>query len=169
MPYIATAGRVTVVRNNIEFWTILIVSTTFLWLSMLCYIMYIFHIGFLTIYINYHFNNYWLADARHSRVLHLLGWYQFTPGIPQCNGSKGHFTMVPTLVGPWSSRHPFRRSLTHSLFQTFWQEQSCLQWSATVIDLYGSTFDKLKVMTLATTVTVVTVVTTDRNKHVCKT
>ena len=46
------------------------------------------------------------------------------------------FTHGPTLVGPWSSRHPFRRWTELNI-----QEQTCLQWSATV----------------------------DRNKHVCKT
>ena len=35
------------------------------------------------------------------------------------------FTMALTLVGPWSSRHPFKTLLTDSAFQITIQEQTC--------------------------------------------
>ena len=39
------------------------------------------------------------------------------------------------------------------------QDQTCLHWSATVVEQYGISFDNQTVVTLVTTVTVVTVVT----------
>ena len=48
-------------------------------------------------------------------------------------------------------------------------KQTCLQWSANVVEQYGHTFNIQTVVTLVTTVTVVeavTVVTIDRYKHV---
>ena len=46
------------------------------------------------------------------------------------------------------------------------QEQICTQWSATIVEQYGSILDIYTVVTLVATETVVAV---DRNKHVYKT